>query len=134
MIQPRSTDAPETANNRTHKRLLLLLAERARVESEIRARLEILRSGRVAAEDQASILDEQFVSIQHNNVANEKIKAIDASLERLQRGEYGICEECEESISEKRLKAVPWTRYCLTCQESLNAGDGSLPLRQLRAA
>lgn len=134
MIQPRSTVASDIATNRVHEHLQLLLSERVRVKSEIRARLEILRSGRVATEDQASILHEQFVSIRHNNVAYEKIKAIDAAIEGLERGEYGICEECEESISEKRLKALPWTRHCLKCQESFSAGEDSLVLHKLRAA
>jgi DnaK suppressor protein len=134
MIHPRSIDTSGAATNRMHEHLLLLLAERARVESEVRARLEGLRSGRIAAEDQASVLHEQFVSIRHNNFAYEKIKAIDAALERLDRGEYRICQECSEPISEKRLKAVPWTRYCLRCQESLSADDRPLTLRQLRAA
>lgn len=134
MIQPRSTDAFDASTNRVHELLQLLLAERARVESEIRARLEILRSGRVAPEDEASILHEQFVSIRHNNAAYEKIRAIDSAVERLGRGEYGICEECEELISEKRLKAVPWTRHCLECQERCSTADGSLAFRQSKAA
>ncbi len=112
----------------------LLVAEKTRVQSELRGRLEVLHSGPVAVEDQAPILHEQFVSIRHNNFAYEKIKAIDAALERLKRGEYGICEECDEPISAKRLTAVPWTRYCLHCQENLANDNGAPVFRHLRAA
>ncbi|MBL8290477.1 MAG: TraR/DksA family transcriptional regulator [Bryobacterales bacterium] len=42
---------------------------------------------------------------------------IEAALERIEDGEFGICLECEEPVSPKRLAAVPWTAYCLQCQE-----------------
>jgi DnaK suppressor protein len=93
----------------------LLLREKARLHSELGSRLESLHSGRGAVQDQAPVVHEQFVAIWLNNVAHGKIKAIDAALERLKRREYGICEECGEPISAKRLKALPWTRYCIHC-------------------
>lgn len=37
---------------------------------------------------------------------------IDAALERIERGEYGMCESCGEPIEERRLEAVPWARRC----------------------
>jgi RNA polymerase-binding transcription factor DksA len=85
----------------------LLLGEKARLQSELCSRLESLHSGRSAVDDQAPVVHEQFVAIRLNNVAHGKIKAIDAALERLKCGEYGICEECGEPISAKRLKALP---------------------------
>lgn len=35
----------------------------------------------------------------------------------MQHGTYGICEDCEESIAPARLKAIPWARCCVSCQE-----------------
>jgi len=35
----------------------------------------------------------------------------------LEEGRYGICEDCEENIAPARLKAVPWARCCVACQE-----------------
>lgn len=133
MFQPRSINGSDATPNGTNYSELLLV-ERALVQFELRRRLESLHSGRVAREDQAPVLHEQFVAIRHNNFAYEKLKAIDAALERLKRGEYGICEECDEPISEKRLKAVPWTRYCLHCQENLADDTGLLAFQHLRAA
>ena len=46
----------------------------------------------------------------------QKLLGIDESLERLRQGTYGICEECELDISEERLKALPFTRLCVSCQ------------------
>ena len=32
-------------------------------------------------------------------------------------GTYGVCEDCQESIAPARLKAIPWARCCVSCQE-----------------
>jgi DnaK suppressor protein len=47
------------------------------------------------------------------------LKDIDNSLDKLTKGTYGICEECEEKISEKRLEANPVARYCITCKRQM---------------
>ena len=44
------------------------------------------------------------------------IRKIEESLERLEDGTYGICEECEEEISEGRLEARPVTTLCIDCK------------------
>lgn len=134
MAHLQTIDRSAVVANGTQQYSELLVMEKARVQSEISSGLDVLHSGRMAMEDQAPVLHEQFVSIRFNNFAYEKMKAIDAALERLNRGEYGACEECEQQISEKRLKAVPWTRYCLGCQESFGNENGSPLLQHRRAA
>jgi DnaK suppressor protein len=44
---------------------------------------------------------------------------IDLALERIRKGEYGICEECGEDIPTKRLLACPETNTCVSCQERI---------------
>ncbi len=39
------------------------------------------------------------------------------ALERLREGEFGLCQDCREPMDRKRLDAVPWARYCRSCQE-----------------
>ncbi|MDQ2776620.1 MAG: TraR/DksA family transcriptional regulator [Acidobacteriota bacterium] len=134
MSHPQSIGISDATMNGTQQYSQLLLTEKAQILFELSRRLESLNSGRVALEDQAPIVHEQFLAIRHNNFAYEKIKAIDAALDRLNLGDYGICEECDESIPEKRLKVVPWTRYCLHCQENLPSYNGLLAFRHLRAA
>ena len=46
-----------------------------------------------------------------------KLQAIENALERIDDGEYGICEECEEEIAQARLSALPFSRLCVACQE-----------------
>ena len=45
------------------------------------------------------------------------LKKIDKALKKLDEGEFGMCEECEEPISFKRLKARPETTLCINCKE-----------------
>lgn len=46
----------------------------------------------------------------------EKLQAIQEALERVANGTYGICESCEQEISQARLTALPFTRMCVNCQ------------------
>jgi RNA polymerase-binding transcription factor len=51
------------------------------------------------------------------DLRSRMLKDIDRSLRQLAEGTYGLCEGCGEGISSNRLQALPWARYCLTCQE-----------------
>ncbi|MBR2345396.1 MAG: TraR/DksA family transcriptional regulator [Lentisphaeria bacterium] len=44
------------------------------------------------------------------------VKLIDDAIERLVNGEYGICMECGERISEARLMARPYAVFCIKCK------------------
>ncbi|MDD5006113.1 MAG: TraR/DksA family transcriptional regulator [Candidatus Omnitrophica bacterium] len=44
--------------------------------------------------------------------------AIDAALNKIKDGSFGLCEECNKPISKTRLKAVPYAKLCIKCQES----------------
>lgn len=46
----------------------------------------------------------------------EQTRQIEWAQEKLDTGEYGICEGCGEEISESRLKAIPFAQYCISCQ------------------
>jgi DnaK suppressor protein len=47
----------------------------------------------------------------------EQLLLIDEALKRLDRNEFGICQLCHQEIGRKRLEAIPWTPYCIDCQE-----------------
>jgi len=53
----------------------------------------------------------------------ESLIQVGAALERIDDGEFGICVDCEEPITAKRLAAVPWAAYCLNCQELHDARE-----------
>lgn len=47
---------------------------------------------------------------------------IENALTRLDDGSYGGCLNCKEDIPKARLRAVPWARYCVDCQEQVEQG------------
>lgn len=55
-----------------------------------------------------------LMSISDNDL--NLLKDIDNALDKIKNGTYGICEECEEKIIEKRLEANPVARYCISCK------------------
>ena len=64
----------------------------------------------------------------------KKLMQIDAALKRIDDGEFGICSDCEEAISPKRLAAMPWARYCLHCQEVHDAQEATDTVERKLAA
>lgn len=50
----------------------------------------------------------------------KKLEEIEKALARLEENSYGICEGCKESIEEKRLEVIPYTRYCSSCAKYLD--------------
>ncbi len=64
---------------------------------------------------------EEWIFLNRNTIDMKLLREISDALHRLDEGQYGICLECEEPISSKRLDAVPWARYCVTCQEQIAA-------------
>lgn len=47
---------------------------------------------------------------------------IDEAFNRMNDGSYGTCTNCGATIGEKRLQAVPWTPFCIDCQELQEKG------------
>jgi len=53
----------------------------------------------------------------------QEIMQIDEALDRLQEGRYGQCLGCGEKIDIQRLELRPYTRFCISCKESLEQSD-----------
>jgi DnaK suppressor protein len=79
----------------------------------------LARMGRVAEDDQAQISHDEFISLRVNSLDCAQLRLVDEALDRLRSGHYGTCLACEEAISAKRLRALPWARYCIRCQEEM---------------
>jgi len=47
-----------------------------------------------------------------------RLKNINLSLEKIEKGRYGICEKCKKSISMEKLKICPETKFCKNCQKA----------------
>jgi DnaK suppressor protein len=51
------------------------------------------------------------------------LQLVDDALSRIREESFGECVSCHEELAQKRLEAVPWTRYCITCQEKVDQGQ-----------
>ncbi|WP_205927431.1 TraR/DksA C4-type zinc finger protein [Rhizobium sp. P32RR-XVIII] len=66
-------------------------------------------------EDRAVELENNEVLEGFGRAGEQEMRAINAALERLQNGTFGLCVKCGEPISEARLVAVPFAATCQSC-------------------
>ena len=69
--------------------------------------------------DRAYCDSEKFLAVHKLNREGSNKSKIIKSLQKIEEGIYGICEECEEEIPLARLKARPLTSYCISCKSEL---------------
>ncbi len=116
-----------SSGKRDRKKRLRQMLLREKEEIEIRLAEEL---GEKMTEDIASTLgpalDEGDLSTLEMdrdvdywllNMLTNTLRNVEHALERLEEGTYGTCEECGLEIGEKRLKAMPFARYCVDCQK-----------------
>ena len=86
--------------------------------------------GRIADQDPAqdiadraasSYTKEFLFSVSNND--RQLLQMVETALQRIREGAFGECVNCGNEINPKRLEAVPWTRYCIECQEKLEQGQ-----------
>jgi len=75
-------------------------------------RCEVKEDGDFAA---ASMDSDREYQIYLNQ--KKELEEINEALKKIEEGTYGICEMCEEEISEERLKVKPYAKYCIICRE-----------------
>ena len=63
---------------------------------------------------------EREMAMQNLHRGAALVRQLGSAMERLDDGSYGICLQCEEPIAPKRLKAVPWAEFCISCQETVD--------------
>jgi DnaK suppressor protein len=78
--------------------------------------------------DQALTATMESLRMSLQDAEVEEYRGIAKALERIKEGNYGLCADCGNSISEKRLQSFPGTMRCLACQENFEekAGQGVL--------
>jgi RNA polymerase-binding transcription factor DksA len=81
----------------------------AKIDTDL-GRLKSADSGERAVESENDEVLEEF-----GQVGEEELRGIDAALDRIHAGNFGICVSCGEPISIERLKAVPHTPFCKAC-------------------
>jgi DnaK suppressor protein len=100
----------------------MLLNKRQQFQAGLGVRFDTMaRLGRMAEDEQAQISHDEFVSLRLNSLDYEQLQLVNEALDRMDSGHYGVCLACDEPISAKRLAAVAWARYCVTCQDTVGA-------------
>ena len=114
------TKAKSSEDRKRYEVLNRMLVDR---QAEIRTKLRSLRE--VLPAEVAQVRDAEEQSMEDfvlgmdfalMEMESETLRKIDEAIQRLEEGTYGVCGDCDESISEARLKALPFATVCRDCQ------------------
>ena len=92
-------------------------ARQAELELFVRNREGIAIEKSPDALDEVQNAAERELSIRNLDRESNLLRNVRGALRRIEEGTFGVCLHCEEDISPKRLAAVPWTPFCIQCQE-----------------
>src|SRR6266487_6463381 len=104
--------------NELNKYKTLLETKQAELAGGLRNREGIAIEKTADALDEVQLAGERELAIRNLDRDSNLLRKVRAALGRIADGSYGTCLHCEEEISPKRLAAVPWTPYCIKCQEA----------------
>jgi DnaK suppressor protein len=112
----------KTRNSEDRKRYEVLNRMLTDRQAEIRTKLRSLRE--VLPAEVAQVRDAEEQSMEEfvlgmdfalMEMESGTLRKIDEAIQRLEEGTYGVCSECDETISEARLKALPFATVCRDC-------------------
>ena len=96
----------------------MLEAKQAELALGLRNREDIAIEKTPDALDEVQLAGERELAIRNLDRESNLLRNVRGALLRVSDGSYGVCLHCEEDIKIKRLDAVPWTKYCIRCQEA----------------
>ena len=68
--------------------------------------------------DQAGQSIEKDILFEVSDNERTTLDQIEGALRKMDKGTYGLCESCQKPIAKPRIKALPFARYCISCQNS----------------
>ena len=95
----------------------ILEARQAELAGVLRNRDAITIEKSPDALDEVQNAADRELAIRNLDRESNLLRNVRAALRRIDEGTFGVCVHCEEEISPKRIEAVPWTAYCIDCQE-----------------
>lgn len=72
--------------------------------------------------DKAASAYSKELNFSLSDAERNSLKLVEEALDRVREGTFGSCTNCGNTIGEKRLQAIPWTAYCIDCQELVEKG------------
>jgi DnaK suppressor protein len=106
-----------------------LLKTLLKLQSDLIEQLEIGEAATAVVKlDQTSVgrvsrmdaLQQQSMAISTRRKVEIKLRRVKTALQALQDGNYGFCQQCDETIAAARLAAQPEAGFCLKCQDQLD--------------
>jgi DnaK suppressor protein len=91
--------------------------KRAEIVDALKNREDIAIEKAADAIDEVQLAGERELAIRNLDRGSGLLRKVKAALVRVEDGSYGTCMHCDDEISPKRLKAVPWAPFCIKCQE-----------------
>lgn len=98
-----------------------LLSERNELSNKSIKRPDIDTDGDETDKIQGNLLIDLHNQLNTRNHA--KLTQINDALQRMDDKTYGICQDCEEDIPEKRISVNPYFLTCVACAEEREAED-----------
>ncbi len=95
-----------------------LEAKQSELAKGLRNREDIAIEKTPDALDEVQLAGERELAIRNLDRDSIMLRNVRGALQRVADGSYGICLHCEDEIKPKRLEAVPWTKFCIGCQEA----------------
>jgi DnaK suppressor protein len=111
----------------------ILQAKVIELEHSARRRDGIAIEGTADEMERISGQVERELAVRHLETKSAKLREARAALLRMEERTYGICEECEEPISARRLAALPFAALCIRCQEAADCRCGATAQRSVLA-
>jgi len=74
--------------------------------------------------DEVQQATERELAMRNLDRDSNLLRNVRGARRRIEKGCFGVCLHCEEDISPKRLAAVPWTAFCIQCQEIADRSQG----------
>ena len=108
------------------KEILLTMKKELLADLEERIKSSDVSDQRVIGDifDDADLEQSREFNLLLNTREKQKIKQIEQALLKLENGEYGICENCEDDIPVGRLKAMPFASLCVKCKSEQEIIEG----------
>lgn len=110
-----------------------LLAQKQLLEQSMST--AVVQGRETVADDTQDIADQAVLSYQKEFLfsqgtnGHQQLRMVRQALNRVQDGSFGECVQCGTEIGSKRLEALPWTPYCIDCQEKIENGEIEDPVR-----
>jgi len=98
----------------------VLTARVAELEKVLRCRELLVVDHNPDHLDEVQQASDRALVISNFDRESRQLRDARDAISRLRLGSFGVCEECGERIHRKRLLAVPWTAFCIQCQEELD--------------